>query len=84
MMGTGAGRVQHGFLRDLPTRQKVMAVPKRRTSHARQGKRRSHQHLKPVQVQYCSHCEQPVLPHRVCPNCGFYQGREVVAEEEEK
>jgi large subunit ribosomal protein L32 len=41
--------------------------------------RRSHHHKKPVQIQYCSRCEQPVLPHRVCPNCGFYQGREVVA-----
>ena len=51
-----------------------MAVPKRRTSHARQGKRRSHQHLKPIQVQYCSRCEQPVLPHRVCPNCGYLPG----------
>ncbi len=61
-----------------------MAVPKRRTSHARQGKRRSHLHLKPIQIQYCGRCEQPVLAHRVCPNCGFYQGREVVAEEEEK
>jgi large subunit ribosomal protein L32 len=61
-----------------------MAVPKRRTSHARQGKRRSHLHLKPVQVQYCSNCEHPVLPHRVCGNCGFYQGREVVAKEKEK
>jgi large subunit ribosomal protein L32 len=61
-----------------------MAVPKRRTSHARQGKRRSHLHLKPLQVQYCSNCEQPVLPHRVCGNCGFYQGREVVAQEKEK
>ena len=56
-----------------------MAVPKRRTSHSRQGMRRSHHHKKPVQIQYCSRCEQPVLPHRVCPNCGFYQGREVVA-----
>ena len=61
-----------------------MAVPKRRTSHSRQGKRRSHHHLTPVQIQYCPRCEQPVLPHRVCPNCGFYQGREVVVEEEEK
>jgi len=62
----------------------IMAVPKRRTSHARQGKRRSHLHLKPMQIQYCPRCEQPVLPHRVCPNCGHYQSREVVPMEEEK
>lgn len=61
-----------------------MAVPKRRTSHARQGKRRSHLHLKPKQVQYCSQCNEPVLPHHVCSNCGHYQGREVVVVEEEK
>lgn len=59
-----------------------MAVPKRRTSRARQGKRRSHLNVKPIQVQYCPSCEQPVLPHRVCSNCGQYQGREVVAQEE--
>jgi large subunit ribosomal protein L32 len=61
-----------------------MAVPKRRTSRARQGKRRSHHHLKPIQVQYCPRCEQPVLPHRVCPNCGHYQNREVVSMEEKE
>jgi large subunit ribosomal protein L32 len=68
----------------VPEGEKVMAVPKRRTSHARQGKRRSHLHIKPTQVQYCPRCEQPRLPHRVCPNCGYYQGREVVNVEEEK
>jgi large subunit ribosomal protein L32 len=61
-----------------------MAVPKRRTSHSRQGMRRSHHNIKPIQVQYCPRCEQPVLPHRVCSNCGFYQGREVVPAEGEK
>ena len=61
-----------------------MAVPKRRTSHARQGKRRSHQHLKPMQIQYCPQCNEPSLPHRVCTNCGFYQKREVVQMQEEK
>ena len=61
-----------------------MAVPKRRTSHARQGKRRSHLHIKPTQIQYCTQCNEPVLPHRVCSNCGSYQGREVVAPKEEK
>jgi len=53
-----------------------MAVPKRRTSHARQGKRRSHLGAKPMQVAYCSNCGFPFRPHRVCSNCGFYQGRE--------
>lgn len=61
-----------------------MAVPKRRVSRSRQGNRRSHHHVKPMQVQYCGQCSQPVLPHRVCPNCGYYQGREVVAPKEEK
>ena len=61
-----------------------MAVPKRRTSHSRQGMRRSHQHIKPIQVQYCAQCGEPVQPHRVCQNCGFYQGREVVAPKAEE
>jgi large subunit ribosomal protein L32 len=50
-----------------------MAVPKRRTSKAAKGKRRSHINTaKPVRHQYCSQCGEPVLPHRVCANCGFY------------
>jgi len=61
-----------------------MAVPKRRTSHARQGKRRSHLGIKPLQIQFCPHCEQATLPHRVCSNCGYYQGREVVQMEKEE
>ena len=59
-----------------------MAVPKRRTSHAKQGHRRSHHAITPRQIQYCRQCNEPVLPHRVCPNCGFFQGRVVVAEED--
>jgi large subunit ribosomal protein L32 len=51
-------------------------------SRSRQGMRRSHHHLTPKQIQYCGNCEQPVLPHRVCGNCGFYQGRVVVEEKE--
>ncbi|QDU22489.1 50S ribosomal protein L32 [Urbifossiella limnaea] len=55
-----------------------MAVPKRRTSRSRKGTRRSHHHVTPVQVQYCPKCNEAVMPHRLCPNCGSYQGREVI------
>jgi large subunit ribosomal protein L32 len=63
-----------------------MAVPKRRTSHARQGARRSHLHLKPRQNTYCNRCGNAILPHACCWNCGWHniQGREVVAESEAK
>jgi large subunit ribosomal protein L32 len=44
--------------------------------------RRSHHHLTPKQIQYCPRCEQPILPHHVCSNCGFYQNREVVVKAE--
>ncbi|HOO58287.1 MAG TPA: 50S ribosomal protein L32, partial [Anaerolineaceae bacterium] len=26
----------------------------------------------------CPNCGEPRLPHHVCPNCGYYQGREVL------
>jgi len=61
-----------------------MAVPKRRTSKSKKGMRRSHHHIKPLQVQYCSRCNEAVLPHHVCSNCGHYQGREVEVMDQEK
>lgn len=61
-----------------------MAVPKRRTSRSKKGMRRSHHHRRPIQVQYCSRCNEPVLPHRVCPNCGHYQDRQVVVMEDKE
>jgi large subunit ribosomal protein L32 len=59
-----------------------MAVPKRRTSRSKKGSRRAHHFRTPVQVQYCPRCNEPVLPHRVCPNCGSYQGRDVLVMDE--
>jgi large subunit ribosomal protein L32 len=59
-----------------------MAVPKRRTSKSKKGHRRSHHFVTQKGVQYCARCNEPVLPHRVCPNCGFYQGREIINMEE--
>ena len=63
-----------------------MAVPKRRTSRARQGNRRSHHHLKAKQNTYCDRCGNPIRPHYVCWNCGWHntQGREAVPVKEEE
>lgn len=60
-----------------------MALPKRRISRARGRKRRAHDALVAVGRTPCSHCGETKLPHRVCPNCGFYRGREVVSKETE-
>jgi large subunit ribosomal protein L32 len=27
----------------------------------------------------CPHCHKPRRPHRVCAECGYYAGREIVA-----
>jgi large subunit ribosomal protein L32 len=60
-----------------------MAVPKRKTSKARKNKRRSHGKLDTPGLTRCSHCHQFKMPHSVCPNCGFYAGREIIKSDEE-
>lgn len=56
-----------------------MAVPKKRTSSARRDKRRATHKAAKARVNYCPQCHSARLPHRVCPECGHYGGREVVA-----
>jgi large subunit ribosomal protein L32 len=34
---------------------------------------------RPVQVSSCSNCGAAVMPHRVCPSCGFYKAKKVAA-----
>ncbi len=61
-----------------------MAVPKRKTSKARKRKRRTHWKAHVPALTRCSHCHQPKPPHTVCPNCGYYAGREVIKPEVEE
>jgi large subunit ribosomal protein L32 len=59
-----------------------MGVPKRRVSKARKNRRRSIWAQIPVPTLVeCPQCHGRKLLHRVCPNCGFYKGRKVLAEE---
>jgi large subunit ribosomal protein L32 len=57
------------------------ALPKKKTSRARKNQRRSQDHITLGSIVLCSHCRRPHRTHHVCPHCGYYAGREVIAEE---
>ena len=59
------------------TPQPPMAVPKKKTSKARRDKRRAQHGIESPRVNVCPTCQQPKLPHRVCPTCKTYKGREI-------
>ncbi len=61
-----------------------MAVPFRRVSKSKKHMRRSHQALSVPGMITCPNCGELALSHRVCPNCGFYKGKQVVAIKEKK
>jgi large subunit ribosomal protein L32 len=61
-----------------------MAQPKRRWSKARTGLRRSTWKVDAPAYVECPHCHEPILPHRVCKNCGYYDGKEVIKVEEKE
>ncbi|HDN58978.1 MAG: 50S ribosomal protein L32 [Candidatus Neomarinimicrobiota bacterium] len=55
-----------------------MAQPKRKTSKSRRDKRRTFWKATVPTVTLCPNCKEPKLPHRACPNCGYYRGRPVM------
>jgi len=55
-----------------------MPLPKRRHSNSRSGKRRAHDALMPPDLSPCPQCNEPKPPHRACPGCGYYRGRQVL------
>lgn len=56
-----------------------MAVPKKKVSKSRRDMRRAHHALKSSAYVECKNCGEQTRPHHVCPSCGHYDGREVVA-----
>ncbi len=53
-------------------------VPKKKTSKARKGARRSHHALTAPTLVTCPQCHAKKPPHTVCPECGYYDGRPVL------
>ncbi|NLZ70665.1 MAG: 50S ribosomal protein L32 [Clostridiaceae bacterium] len=55
-----------------------MAVPKRKWSKARSRRSRSNWKLTSPNLIECSQCHEKMAPHRVCKNCGYYNGKDVL------
>ena len=60
-----------------------MAVPKRQMSKARRDSRRANWKLAAPGLVECPQCHELKRPHHVCTECGYYDGKEVVKEDEE-
>ena len=54
-----------------------MAVPKKRTGHSAQGKRRANWKANKPATTKCPNCGETILTHTVCTSCGFYKGKPV-------
>lgn len=52
-----------------------MPNPVKRHSKARRNTRRAHDFLTPTSLSLCPECKETKLPHRVCPTCGTYRGK---------
>ncbi|MBN40843.1 MAG: 50S ribosomal protein L32 [SAR202 cluster bacterium] len=54
------------------------ALPKKKITRARRGRRLSSYRLARVNKIICGRCQKYMLPHVVCKNCGYYRGRQVI------
>jgi large subunit ribosomal protein L32 len=63
-----------------------MANPTSRHCRSRRNKRRANWKIKAPQWVICSNpsCGEHALPHRICPKCGFYKGRQLLTIKEKK
>lgn len=61
-----------------------MATPKGKISKARKHSRQANWKLSAPAIVECPQCYQMKLAHRVCKQCGYYKGVQVVVMNEEK
>lgn len=55
-----------------------MGIQKHRRSRKSGATRRAQWKLRAATIVACPKCHAPMRPHRVCPSCGTYNGREVL------
>lgn len=54
------------------------AVPNKKVTRARRGRRLTSYKLQPLHPAFCPRCRTAKRPHAACPQCGYYRGRRVL------
>lgn len=54
------------------------ALPKRRISKSRRNRRRAHDSIQTFHLVECPDCGSMKRSHRVCLECGKYNGRQIL------
>ena len=52
-----------------------MAEPKKKLSKTRTNRRRSKYTVPGTGITLCANCKEVILPHIICPHCGWYGGK---------
>lgn len=55
-----------------------MGLPSKKRTGSSKRRRASHFALIAANLNRCSKCAKPVLPHHVCMSCGTYNGRQAL------
>lgn len=61
----------------------LFAVPFRKVSKTRKRMRRAHNAIAAPGLTKCPSCQAAIKPHRVCPKCGSYKGKNIISKEVE-
>lgn len=61
-----------------------MIEPKKKVSKARRNTRHTaNSFAKAPTLVVCSHCHEMKESHKVCPKCGYYNGKQVIVKSED-
>ena len=55
-----------------------MPVPKRKRSRARRDSRFANKGIQVKAFTICANCQEPLMTHAACMNCGHYKGVKVM------
>ena len=55
--------------------------PKNKSSKGRRDRRRANWKMTAPTLVKCPKCSEYTVPHKVCANCGYYNGEEVISKD---